>query len=318
MFLTIGPDNNTGFRKHLEELSFILEEYPSKFIAVKERGSKATLNKIKFYRPKLTIIGGRNWIKRNHKILERIPGKKGILFCSPLAQAEISGEEIYNLSIYLAWLDSKRIDYLFVGSKTLAEMLDRKEVIHLPAPSISDLRIDQRRSNPQKNIVALFNDKAVHKNILNTVAGASRSHNMEEFWINGASEEYQDIFKRLVSGNRIKYIGFMSKKELYKKLSRVKLLLQISLSESFSYSSFEALNLGIPVIVSNAIPWVKINKLKVRNPEDLKEIALRIDYVLSLNKSDYAKLSKRCRDCARQAISFNNKTCEAELSKILF
>ena len=44
MLLTIGPNNITGFRKHLEELSNLVEE--GKFIAVDESDAKTTLPKI--------------------------------------------------------------------------------------------------------------------------------------------------------------------------------------------------------------------------------------------------------------------------------
>ncbi len=98
MLLTIGPNNSTGFRKHLEELSNLVEE--GKFIAVDEKDAKMTLPKIIRFQPTLTIIGGKNWIKRIKKILKKIPGAKGILYTSPLAQAEISGDEIKNLKIY--------------------------------------------------------------------------------------------------------------------------------------------------------------------------------------------------------------------------
>ncbi|MBA7667122.1 hypothetical protein ES703_75207 [subsurface metagenome] len=158
--LTIGPDNATGFRKHLEELSKLINK--GEFLAVKEKYATKTLPKIMKIKSTLTIIGGRNWIKRNHKILEKIPGKKGILYTSPLAQAEISNEEIANLKTYFSWLDSKRIDYLFFSSKSLAERFDRDDVYHLPAPSITDLNLfKQKKKVPKTNIVGLINSGRV-------------------------------------------------------------------------------------------------------------------------------------------------------------
>src|SRR3989344_8851467 len=154
MLLTIGPNNNTGYRKHLEELSKVMFDCPSKFLLVEERGHSKTLRFIEKLNPSLTIIGGRNWIKRNHIILKKIPGRKGVLYCSPFAQAEISNEEIKNLQIYLDWLDKKKIDFLFVASKVIYKILNRKDVIYLPAPSVSDLSIKERKTVPKKNIVA--------------------------------------------------------------------------------------------------------------------------------------------------------------------
>lgn len=314
MFVTLGPKNDTGFRKHLEELILSLN-YPSKFIPISEKNCKNTLKEIKFLRPKLTIIGGRNWILRNYKILKMIPGKKAILYCSPLAQAEISSEELNNLSIYLQWLDQKLIDYIFVGSEALVRILKRKDVLYLPAPSYSDLKIKPRINIPKRNIVAVFNDKAVHKNILNTIAGVSLSKNTEEFWINGAKKEYISLMKRFGIKN-LKNIGYIPRKNFYKTLRQVKLILQLSFSEGFSYSAFEAMNLGIPVLSSQTVYWNRIPLLKVKNYEDHKEIGKKIDKILSLNKKEYTRLSKECIKSARKSIKKNNHICKSNLKKI--
>lgn len=317
MFVVIGPENDTGFRKHLEELSLALKDYyPSKFLLVKERGHKSTLKQMQSLKPALTIIGGRNWILRNYKILKMIHGKKGILYCSPLAQAEISHEEIKNLSIYLQWLDQKKIDYLFVGSEALANRLKRKDVMYLPAPSYSDLKIKPRVNTPKKNIVAILNDKAVHKNILNTIGGVSLSKNTEQFWINGAKEEYLNLTKRFGIKN-LRNVGHISRKRFYSKLKQVKLLLQLSLSEGFSYSTFEAMNLGIPVLNSQTVSWNTIPMLKIKNCEDHKEIGKKLDKIFALNQKEYTQLSHKCIQVARKVIQKNNAICQKNLRKIL-
>lgn len=317
MLLTLCPNNDTGFRKHLEELSKVIYNYPTKFLLVKEKGHSKTLKSLKKLKPCLTIIGGRNWIKRNKIILKKIPGKKGILYCSPFAQAEISNEEIKNLQIYLEWLDKKIIDFLFVGSKVIYKILNRKGVIYLPAPSISDLSLKERKIIPKKNIVAIFNDQAIHKNIINSVAGISLSKKLDEFWINGAREEYVNLFNRFKIGDKLKNVGFIERDKFYQTLIKVKLLLQISFSEGFSYSTFEAMNLGIPVLVSDAIPWVKIKELKINNIKNPDEISRKADTVLNLNKKEYESLCKRCIDNARQKIRENNNICRYNLTKIL-
>ena len=317
MLLTIGPNNDTGFRKHLEELSKIMLNYPSKFLLVEEKGHSRTLKLLRKLNPSLTIIGGRNWVKRNNIILEQIHGKKAILFCSPFAQAEISNEEIKNLQIYLDWLNKKRIDFLFVGSKVVYKMLNRKEVIYLPAPSISDFSIRKRKILPKMNIVAIFNDKAIHKNVINSVAGISLSKKIDEFWINGAKEEYLSLFNQFGMKNKMKNIGFIEKNNFYKTLIKIKLLLQLSFSEGFSYSTFEAMNLGVPVLVSDAIPWVRIKELKVKNIKNPNEISKKIDKILTLNKAKYRDLCERCTENARQAIKENNRICKNNLTKVL-
>jgi glycosyltransferase involved in cell wall biosynthesis len=277
MLITVGPDNHTGFRKHLEELSHLVND--GVFIPVNEKFSKKTLPKIIQKKPSLTIIGGRNWVKRNHNILSKIPGKKGILYTSPLAQAEISNEEIKNLQIYFQWLDSKKIDYLFFSSKSLSDLFNRKDVFHLPAPSTKEAKLSMKIKNfPERNIVGLINDKALHKNILNTIAGISLSKKTEKFIVNGLSEEYFDMLKRMGLEKITKDVGFLEDKKYKKTLESLKVLLHLSFSESFCYSVFEAMIMGTPVLVSRAVDWVKIKKLIVNNPRDHKEIANKLDY----------------------------------------
>jgi len=314
--LTIGPDNTTGFRKHLEELSKLINK--GNFLAVKEKYAAKTLPKIMKIKSTLTIIGGRNWIKRNHKILEKIPGKKGILYTSPLAQAEISNEEIANLKTYFSWLDSKKIDYLFFSSKSLAERFDRDDVYHLPAPSITDLNLfKQKKKVPKTNTVGLINNKARHKNILNTIAGVSLSSKTKEFIINGLNEEYEDLLKRFGLKKRTKNVGFLSNKRYNEIMLSLKLSVHISFSESYCYSVFKAMAVGTPVLVSKAIDWVKIKDLIINDLRDHEEIAKKIDYVLGLSKADYIKLSSKCQKNAMQSIENNNKTSKKVIEKIL-
>jgi len=305
MLLTVGPDNHTGFRKHLEELSHLVDK--GEFIPVKEKYSKKTIQRIIQKKPSLTIIGGRNWIKRNHKILSRIPGKKGVLYTSPLAQAEISNEEIKNLQIYFQWLDSKKIDYLFFSSKSLASLFNRKDVFYLPAPSTKEIKYSREiKKIPKQNIVGLINDKAVHKNILNTIAGISLSRKTEKFIVNGLPAEYFDLLKRFGLKRITKDAGFLEDREYKNTLKSIKLLLYLSFSESFCYSVFEAMILGTPVLVSRAIDWVETKELIINNPRDHKEIAKKLDYILSLNKKEYLILSERCKKNALKIMGKNN------------
>jgi len=54
MLLTVGPDNYTGFEKHLEELSHLVDN--GEFIPVKEKYSKKTLQKIIQKKPSYKIL----------------------------------------------------------------------------------------------------------------------------------------------------------------------------------------------------------------------------------------------------------------------
>lgn len=318
MLVTIGPDNNTGFRKHLEDLSKVLSKYPSKFVSVRERGHSKTLKAIKKLKPSLVIIGGRNWIIRNKKILDKISCKKGILYCSPFAQAEISGEEIKNLTIYLELLDKSKIDYLFTGSEMISHVLNRKDVIWLPAPCISDLKNYPKKNFPITNNVGILSDKAVHKNTINALAGISFASKVDKIIINGLSEEYSSLVDYFGLKSSLKNVGILTKKELTKILLEIKLLIHVSFSEGFSYSAFEACCVGTPLLVTSAIPWIINKNLRVNDPQDIMEISKKIDYIMNLNKKSYLLLSQEVRRDAERIAVLNNSTCKKNLSNILF
>lgn len=315
MLLTIGPDNATGFRKHLEELASCVTD--AKFMIVKESGCDTTIKEILKYKPDLTIIGGRNWILRNKNILDKIPGKIGILFCSPLAQAEISNQEINNLIQYLSWLEHDKIDYLFVGSKELAGRFSNKKIIYLPAPFLKEINSYKGKKCPSKKIVSLLNDKAVHKNILNSLAAVSLSKNVEEFVVNGLPKGYRLLSQRFGLKNKLKNVGFLSKKSYYNLIKKSKLMLNISFSEGFSYGVLEGLYSGTPVLISNALPWFYHKLLVVKNQSDHKEIATKIDKVLNLSKRHYKTLSEECRNIAEKTIARNNRIAKRTLKIIL-
>ncbi len=316
MLLTIGPNNSTGFRKHLEELSNLIEE--GKFIAVDEKDAKMTLPKIIRLRPTLTIIGGKNWVKRNKKILKKIPGAKGILYTSPLAQAEISGDEIKNLKIYFEWLDSGEIDYLFFSSKGLANRFKQNNILHLPAPSKTDFKLfEEKKKFPNINNIGLINDKANHKNILNSIAGISLSSRLDELVINGLFEEYDYLLKKFGLGKITKNMRFLPEKKYNRVVQSLKLMVHLSFSESYCYSVFEAMARGTPILVSKAVDWVKIKELIVNDPRDHKEIAKKIDFILNLSRKDYIKLSDKCRRNAMESINNNNNLSQKTIKQLL-
>jgi len=314
MFITIGPDNHTGFRKHLEELSYCFNGQ-SKFIRIKKRGSEELKN-VHLLKPKLTIIGGKNWIIRNYKILNKIPGKKGILFCSPLAQAEISKEEISNLLIYIKWLEEGRIDYLFTGSKDLADTLKRDNVLYLPAPFRKyNLKYDKKYTN--RNTIAILNDKMPHKNTANTLAGISKSKLIKEVLINGAEKNWLRLIELFGLKAITKNLGFLSNSEYYEVLNKVKLTTHLSFSEGFCYAALESLYLGTPVLITPTLKWFYNTKLLIRDPEDINEIGDKIDEIFSLSKSDYLELSINCREIAESAIKNNNYACVKTIDSII-
>lgn len=314
MLVVVSPENQTGFRKHLEELKFCSPNN-SKFITVSERGPES-LQKILEAKPDFTIIGARNWIKRNHDILDQIPGKKALLFVGPLGQDEISVIEIENLYTYLQWLDEGKIDYLFMGSKDLTDRFNREDIVYVPAPFAKDIAEFKYKEKPKIRRVSILNDMAIHKNILNSVAGISVAKKVEEFVFNGARKEYIDLFERFGLRNKMTNVGFLERDAYNTMIEESKLLIHISYTEGLCYAALEALYRGTPVLMSNAMPWFYHPLLHVNNPADHQEIANKIDTVLSMQEDEYKQLCFECRAIAEKKIEKNNTQVKEIYNKL--
>ncbi|MCF7901483.1 glycosyltransferase [Candidatus Woesearchaeota archaeon] len=313
--VTVGPNNITGFRKHIEETVYCYDG-PSKFIAVDSKGPEA-LKEIISEDPDLSIIGGRNWIRRNTRILDSIPGKKGLLVAGPLGQNEISVIEMDNFVYFMNLLNKKKIDYLFLGSEDFAKRINRDDVIYLPAPFKMDLGTYKKKEFLSSNIVSILNDKAVHKNILNGLGGLALSKKLDKLIINGTSEIHDSILDLFGLIDKVENVGILSKKELENKIKSSKLLIHLSYSEGLCYSALEAMYLGTPVLTTNAMPWFYHHLTEVDNPADHEEISSKIDNILSLNEYEYSALAYDCRVIAEKKIEENNEVVSKTLYKLL-
>jgi len=313
MILTIGPDNTTGYRKHLEGISYLMNP-DAKYLKVNSKYAEI-LPSIQENKPDFSIIGGRNWIIRNESILKEIPGKKSILFCSPLAQGEISGEEIDNLNLFMDWLNKGKIDYIFTGSKDLANVIDNKSVIHLPAPLIE---LDFKKSHYSQNkSIALLSDHTNHKNVMNAFASLSLSKEVEQIIINGISPTYSNFLNHFGIQDKIVNKGKLPYDQYLSTLRESTLLLHPSFSEGFCYTAYEAIMEGTPAIVSGAVNWISDPRIIISNPVDVHEMSNKIDSLLKLNEKDYSNLVNKCQDDARKIATINNFIVKNNLGDLL-
>ena len=313
--VTVGPDNTTGFRKHIEEVALCYSG-PAKFVPIHKLGPEQ-LADIQVENPDLTIIGGRNWIKRNRHILPQIPGKKGLLMVGPLGQNEISQIEVENFSYFWKLLNEGSYDYLFLGCNEFRQRLRDPRVIHLPAPFVSDIAPYVPKPFPESNVVAILNDKAPHKNTLNSIAGMSLSTKIEEFTTNGLSKEHAELVCLFGLSEKLRDVGKLDRPGFVKEIERSKLVLHLSYTEGLCYGALEALYRGTPVLVTNAMPWFYDPRIHVANPADHHEIAERIDGVLGMTRSEYADLSIACRNLSERKAQDNNRIVTETLQRLL-
>ncbi|MFB6226593.1 MAG: glycosyltransferase [Candidatus Paceibacteria bacterium] len=240
------------------------------------------------------------------------------MFTSSLAQAEISGEGSDNLNIFLNWLRNGKIDYLFFSSNVLPRFFDAQDVHYLPAPSTTDFsNFERQKPFTDVNSIGLINDNAPHKNILNSLLGISLSNCLDKLVVNGFDKSHSFFADFIGLGSILDDVGFLQNDTYEDTVSSLKLMVYLSFSESYCYSVFEAMSLGVPVIVSRAVNWVDVEELIVNNPRDPQEISEKIDYVLSLDESSYLDLSKRCRHNARRSIQENNEFSRKVLEEVL-
>ena len=312
--LVVGPDNKTGFRKHLEELTFCYNG-PSKFFKITSSGDRQ-LPDIISEKPDLTIIGGRNWIKRNSHVLDEISGKKALLLAGPLGQNEISEIEIRNLVHFLCLLDEGRYDYLLTGCPRLAARLARPDVLYMPAPFSGTYDYSPQKRNLDGKI-SILNDNAPHKNTLNSIGGIALSQLTKTFTVNGLPDEHLELVCRFGLSSKMRNVGMLEECAYYQEIRNSKLMLHLSYSEGLCYGVMEAFYNFTPVLVTNAMPWFCHPGVCVNDPADHQEIADTIDRILRMDWSSYDLLCKVGRDLAERKAKENNSIVRKVLISML-
>lgn len=289
-----SPGKSNGLAKHLIEASKIV---PSSQFVNSEEFREMVRNNDSNKNPNLIVFGG-DWILDEKNLLKNFKhSKKGILFCSPYSQAEITSE-VGTLVNYLDLLKSGEIDYLFVGPTELKETLDHPRIKLFPAP-FSDNSYGEMKNimekihknySKERRTVSILNDKASHKNILNTLIGVKES-SAEKLIINGVNQEYNQFINLIGLNSKIDNVGFLDKNSLYSKMAISGLGMHLSYSEGFAYNILEYLLLGTNCLVSQSTPWFSSdNRTLIQKFEDTREISSKIDYIINLSDSEYSEL----------------------------
>ena len=116
-------------------------------------------------------------------------------------------------------------------------------------------------------------------------------------WQQFASVKFTKLHDTEVSQTAagIQYIGFVPDEDLPGLYAGAEALILPSVYEGFGIPAVEAMSVGIPVLASNttSLPEVVADSGILFNPMDVKDIAGKIEMVLSMNKIERQKLVKK-------------------------
>ena len=236
--------------------------------------------------------------------------KTGFAFCSPILQCEFS-EELNFLNGKICEVNRGVLDYLFflhISSAKALKSVWGEKIVYLPPlfnKKLPELQFEDRKG------ICCGGIQRGNKNYYNQALAMTISDYKKEPLITfGASTKAmlfrlsKDLFKQ----NWESYDWVQPNSKYYNILKKVKLGLQVSLSESFCYFALELALLKIPSIVSKSVYWYanepKLKHCVVENPDDPLEIAEKINFVLN-NESLYLELCKISYKVAQETLENN-------------
>ena len=83
---------------------------------------------------------------------------------------------------------------------------------------------------------------------------------------------------------------WLKHKELLELMPTMDILVQASLTETFNITCADAVITGVPVVASAQVDWLHNSYSKVPNPNDMTDIFLALNQILTLEPEKYEKL----------------------------
>lgn len=253
----------------------------------------------------------------------------GMLYCSDILQAYIVPQtnplvgDLAPLLHYIELLERDQLDYLFVTSQSLCNVLrdgrpdalsDR--IIYLPvALDTSEAALTHVTEPNTRNMISILGTRDWHRNLAVQFAAL----NLYKMWskedktrilLNGTEKVpivrfFEKLFPRLKNDLYCPFdVAFrVDRTTFLEGISRVKVNLAVSLSETFGYLVWELAMLGIPSIVSPTIWWYRhahlIDELcVVQDVSDYHEIGERLRRIMNLSNTTYVRLGSASRRVA--------------------
>ena len=208
--------------------------------------------------------------------IRRLKCKKFLLWTSPLLQMEFSEEPVIFNQV-LNMKDRGIIDQIWFGDVGMWKAYEDKGFF-MPYPlNVKRLQPYYDPLPPEdREGIALFCPWTPRKNILTQLAAVKlvQQDRPEAVLYGNGMNAYAPLAERM--GVSFVDCGWMKKDALYyQMIQKVRVGLQVFLSESFCFTAFDHMVLGTPVVASACVDWLP-DSLKVKNLDDPVEISDRI------------------------------------------
>ncbi|MCK4860180.1 MAG: glycosyltransferase [Candidatus Omnitrophica bacterium] len=276
-------------------------------------GEHIYLNDLHKVREKDTIIFGA-WEPSAYPLaIRRCKAKNKIVhWASPPLQAELASVEIDYLNTILNLLDKNVIQGLWVIEKNNYEILKREGVFYTPVPfSLERLKRYRKKGRDKEGVCffTVFHNK--QKNVLTQLGGvllAQKETDFFTFFVNGLTEQQKKFVDMI--GLQYTDLHFLPLVEYFECISSARLLLQVSVSEAFSYIAAESLALGTPVLSSPIVArnmGLEEQKLIVNDISNANEISSLISQILEMGDKEYDTLCRDSIKAIEKTAEENNK-----------
>lgn len=230
----------------------------------------------------------------------------GVLCTSSIGQMEFTlNIEPALLLSWLGWLEKREIDFLFVGSKDLYELVKADRVRHFSYPVMAAAFEKSQHGLKIPDSVGLFLPGHPRKNVQNQVAAVILAGRVRP-GLRGYTnlKNYLDLNPEI-----FEIFGWLPDiVEYWSVVSKMKIVLHVSHTESYAYAVAEAVSLGTLPIISQTIRdnLGLPQELVVRNPDSALEIASRITQILELSDVRYAEVLASAKAAFGASVAVQN------------
>jgi len=220
---------------------------------------------------------------------------KIIEFSSPLLQQELTQVEATYFTTILSMLDRNYIQGIWLVDRDNYETFSKvnDNIFYTPHPfDPAPYKMYQHESTEKSDVAffTVFTNR--QKNVLTQLAAARCAQNDLEFklYVNGLPEQYRQFADMI--GLKYNDLGWLPHDDYHAWLGSMRLLIQVSLSEAFSYVAAESMALGTPVLMSPVVARTMGVALKIFDCSCVSEIANAISCLLQLPAEQYQEYSE--------------------------